>query len=824
MSVIANKCPHIQVTVVDINQERIDQWNTENLDDLPIYEPGLKEIIAASRGKNLFFSTAVDQAIQEAQMIFISVNTPTKTYGKGKGQAADLKYVELCARNIAKVAKSDKIVVEKSTLPVRTAQAIQNILDNTGDGVRFEILSNPEFLAEGTAINDLVHADRVLIGGNDTPSGQEAKDALSEIYENWLPKERILQTNIWSSELSKLVANAFLAQRVSSINAISALCEKTDANIAEISKAIGFDSRIGPKFLNASVGFGGSCFQKDILNLVYIARSFGLQEVADYWEQVILMNDYQKNRFAEQIISTLYNTISGKKILLLGWAFKKDTNDTRESAAIHVANALLEEHAEVVVYDPKVSAARIYMDLDALQTRSPEENRRLLTITTDPMLSAKEAHAIAILTEWEEFKTYDWERIYKTMLKPAFVFDGYVGLPLARLFATKYPVIGFDINTPRVAALMKGHDSTLEVDDETLQGVLSDSPSMKTGLYCSDNLEDIADCNYYIVTVPTPVDSTNRPILTPLYKASETVAKVLKKGDTVVYESTVYPGVTEDECIPVLEKLSGLKFNEDFFAGYSPERINPGDKEHTVEKILKVTSGSTPEVGKKVDALYASVISAGTHLAPSIKVAEAAKVIENSQRDINIAFVNELAKIFNLMGIDTHQVLEAAGTKWNFLPFKPGLVGGHCIGVDPYYLAQKAQEFGYHPEIILAGRRMNDTMGKYVASEVIKLMVQKDMKIKGSKTLVLGITFKENCPDVRNTKAVDVINNLDSYGTEVTVYDPWASAEEVAHEYKLSVTNKLDNTKYDAIVLTVAHKEFLALNLKDYLAPNGVIY
>ncbi|MFD0799540.1 nucleotide sugar dehydrogenase [Maribacter chungangensis] len=408
--------------------------------------------------------------------------------------------------------------------------------------------------------------------------------------------------------------------------------------------------------------------------------------------------------------------------------------------------------------------------------------------------------------------------------KIAIIGLGYVGLPLARLFATKYPVVGFDINTPRVQELMSGHDSTLEVDDATLQGVLQQTNNMETGLFCSDQLSDIADCTYYIVTVPTPVDSTNRPILTPLYKASETVAQVLKKGDTVVYESTVYPGVTEDECIPVLEKISGLKFNVDFFAGYSPERINPGDKEHTVEKILKVTSGSTPEVGKQVDALYASVISAGTHLAPSIKVAEAAKVIENSQRDINIAFVNELAKIFNLMGIDTHQVLEAAGTKWNFLPFKPGLVGGHCIGVDPYYLAQKAQEFGYHPEIILAGRRMNDTMGKYVASEVVKLMVQKDIKIKGSNILVLGITFKENCPDVRNTKAVDVINNLASYGSKVTIYDPWASPKEVMHEYKLVVTNTLPEQKFDAIVLTVAHKEFLDLTLQNMLADTGVIY
>lgn len=424
MSVIANKCPEIQVTVVDINEDRIAQWNTENLDDLPIYEPGLKEIVGESRGKNLFFSTEVDKAIDEAQMIFISVNTPTKTYGKGKGQAADLKFIELCARNIAKVAKDDKIVVEKSTLPVRTAQAIQNILDNTGNSVRFEILSNPEFLAEGTAVEDLINADRVLIGGNDTPSGQAAKDALSQVYEHWLPKERILQTNVWSSELSKLVANAFLAQRVSSINTISALCEKTDANIQEISRAIGYDSRIGPKFLNASVGFGGSCFQKDILNLVYIARSYGLNEVADYWEQVIIANDYQKSRFAENIISSLYNTISGKKIVLFGWAFKKDTNDTRESPAISVADALLEEHAEILVYDPKVSEERIYADLDYLGTRDPEENRRLLKVTQDPIKASEEAHAIAILTEWDEFKSYDWSKIYDQMLKPAFIFDG----------------------------------------------------------------------------------------------------------------------------------------------------------------------------------------------------------------------------------------------------------------------------------------------------------------------------------------------------------------------------------------------------------------
>ena len=424
MSVIADQCPEIQVTVVDINQERIDRWNDKDLDNLPIYEPGLKEIVAANRGKNLFFSTEVDKAIDDAEIIFISVNTPTKTYGKGKGQAADLKFVELCARNIAKVATTDKIVVEKSTLPVRTASAIKSILENTGNKVNFEILSNPEFLAEGTAVEDLLNADRVLIGGDDTPSGKEAKDTLSSIYAHWLPKERILQTNVWSSELSKLVANAFLAQRVSSINAISALCERTDANIAEVSRAIGTDSRIGSKFLNASVGFGGSCFQKDILNLVYISRSFGLQEVADYWEQVIIMNDYQKKRFADHIISTLYNTVSGKKIAFYGWAFKKDTNDTRESAAIYVADALLEERAEITVYDPKVSAERIYADLDYLETRSPEENRRLLKVVKEPMQAAEEAHAIALLTEWDEFKTYDWDSIYENMLKPAFLFDG----------------------------------------------------------------------------------------------------------------------------------------------------------------------------------------------------------------------------------------------------------------------------------------------------------------------------------------------------------------------------------------------------------------
>ena len=424
MTVIAHKCPEIKVTVVDINPERIARWNDDDLDQLPVYEPGLAELVGQTRGKNLFFSTDVEGSIEEADMIFISVNTPTKTYGKGKGQAADLKYIELSARTIAKASKSDKIVVEKSTLPVRTAQAIKNILENTSNGIHFEILSNPEFLAEGTAITDLLEADRVLIGGDDTPSGKEAKNALSAIYEHWLLKERILQTNVWSSELSKLVANAFLAQRVSSINAISALCEKTDANVDEVAKAIGQDSRIGPKFLKASVGFGGSCFQKDILNLVYIAKSYGLEEVAAYWEQVVLMNDYQKRRFADQIIQTLYNTVSGKKITFYGWAFKKDTNDTRESAAIYVADALIEEKAEIHVYDPKVSKEQMLTDLNRLGTRTEEENERYLKVIGDPYRAAEEAHAIAIMTEWDQFKTLDYEKIYTQMLKPAFVFDG----------------------------------------------------------------------------------------------------------------------------------------------------------------------------------------------------------------------------------------------------------------------------------------------------------------------------------------------------------------------------------------------------------------
>ena len=408
-------------------------------------------------------------------------------------------------------------------------------------------------------------------------------------------------------------------------------------------------------------------------------------------------------------------------------------------------------------------------------------------------------------------------------IKIAIIGLGYVGLPLARLFATKYSVVGFDINQKRVDDLNNGVDFTLEVDKELLQSVLAERPSEENGLFCSTKLEDIKDCNYYIVTVPTPVDKNNRPDLTPLYKSSEAVGKVLKKGDIVIYESTVYPGLTEEECVPVLERVSGLKFNADFFVGYSPERINPGDKEHTVDKILKITAGSTPEIGIKVNDIYKSVITAGTHLAPSIKVAEAAKVIENAQRDINIAFVNELAKIFNILDIDTQAVLEAAGTKWNFLNFKPGLVGGHCIGVDPYYLAQKAQELGYHPEIILAGRRLNDEMGKYVATEVIKLMLKKDIKVKNSNVLVLGFTFKEDCPDVRNTRVIDIYNELRNFDINIEVYDPWANVQEVKHEYGIEITNKVPIGQFDGVILAVAHKEFLQLDVKSFV-KHGVIY
>ena len=425
MSVIAQKNPNIKVTVVDLNSQRICDWNDKDLTKLPIYEPGLDEVVAEARGRNLFFSNDVDAAIAEAQMIFISVNTPTKTYGAGKGMAADLKYVELCARQIAKVATSHKIVVEKSTLPVKTAEAIQNILDNTGKGVDFQILSNPEFLSEGTAMRDLAVPDRVLIGGDSTTDkGQEAIQALVDVYASWVPKENILTTNIWSSELSKLTANAFLAQRVSSINSLSELCEATGANVQEVAKAIGMDSRIGPKFLQVSVGFGGSCFQKDIMNLVYIAKSLGLNEVADYWHQVILMNNYQRDRFAKNIIKTLYSTISGKTIVFLGWAFKKDTNDSRESAAIYIADLLIDEQAKVKVYDPKVTSAQMQSDINYLDSRSEDENINYLKTENDPYAALQGAHAVAILTEWDEFKKYDWQRIYDNMQKPAFVFDG----------------------------------------------------------------------------------------------------------------------------------------------------------------------------------------------------------------------------------------------------------------------------------------------------------------------------------------------------------------------------------------------------------------
>lgn len=405
-------------------------------------------------------------------------------------------------------------------------------------------------------------------------------------------------------------------------------------------------------------------------------------------------------------------------------------------------------------------------------------------------------------------------------VKIAVIGLGYVGLPLARLFATKYPVVGFDINEKRVGELMEGNDQTLEVEDEILQAVLKKQVDDKVGLYCTSKIGDIKNCNFYVVTVPTPVDKHNNPDLTPLIKASESVGKVISKGDIVIYESTVYPGATEEDCIPVVEKTSGLKFNTDFFAGYSPERINPGDKEHTVEKIKKVTSGSTKEIGEKINSIYSSVINAGTHLAPSIKIAEAAKVIENSQRDINIAFVNELKKIFDRMDIDTNAVLEAAGTKWNFLHFKPGLVGGHCIGVDPFYLAQKAQEYGYHPEVILAGRRINDGMGEYVASQVIKKMIKAGQCVKNANILVLGITFKENCPDVRNTKVVDVIRALKEYETNITVYDPWANPDEVKREYGLDIHTKMPKDKFDTVVLAVAHNIFI----EDLKFPVDKVY
>lgn len=418
MAKIAQKCPDIPVTVVDINAERIAAWNS---DELPVYEPGLDEVVREARGRNLFFSTEVDKGIQDADMIFISVNTPTKTYGMGAGKAADLKYVELCARRVAEVANGDKIVVEKSTLPVRTAHSIRTILERSGSSHKFQVLSNPEFLAEGTAMRDLEAPDRVLIGGEQSPEGERAVQALVDVYAHWVPRERLITTNVWSSELSKLVANAFLAQRISSINAISALCEATEADVDEVARAIGLDSRIGPKFLRSSVGFGGSCFQKDILNLVYLCEHFGLPEVAHYWEQVVLMNDYQKQRFVKRIVHTLFNTVAGKKISVLGFAFKKDTNDTRESAAIYVCRDLLEEQAEVHIYDPKVSASTIYRDLGV---PAEEAEQRGIYIHDNAYSSAEGAHALLVLTEWDEFRELDFDRVYRDMLKPAFLFDG----------------------------------------------------------------------------------------------------------------------------------------------------------------------------------------------------------------------------------------------------------------------------------------------------------------------------------------------------------------------------------------------------------------
>ena len=430
MAVIALKCPDIKITVVDVNPERIASWNAEDLSQLPVYEPGLDEIVGQTRGKNLFFSTDIDAAINAAEMIFVAVNTPTKTQGEGKGMAADLKYVELCARQIAKVAKNDKIVVEKSTLPVRTAETLQTILDSTSNGVQFEVLSNPEFLAEGTAIEDLFKSDRVLIGSKQSPSGIAAAQKLVEVYSKWIPKDKILTTNVWSSELSKLVANAFLAQRISSINSISALCEKTEANIDEVAHAVGKDSRIGSKFLKASVGFGGSCFQKDILNLVYLSHYYGLSEVAEYWHQVVRINDYQKNRFAKTIIAQLFKTVSDKKITLLGWAFKKDTNDTRESAAIYVADILIEDGAQLSIHDPKVEEEKIKQDLHLLWESRGETEASIVKKLEQVNISENKnevfetSHAVAVLTEWDEFTTYDWNTIYNQMLKPAFVFDG----------------------------------------------------------------------------------------------------------------------------------------------------------------------------------------------------------------------------------------------------------------------------------------------------------------------------------------------------------------------------------------------------------------
>ena len=424
MAVIALKCPHLKVTVVDKNEERINAWNSIDLEDLPIYEPGLAEVVEKTRNKNLFFTTEVEKAIDAAEMIFIAVNTPTKSYGKGKGRAADLQYIELCARQIAAVASEDKIIVEKSTLPVRTAATLKKILDSAGKGVNYEILSNPEFLAEGTAINDLLNADRVLVGGGESADARRAMGLLKDVYSNWIPLERILLTNTWSSELSKLVANAFLAQRVSSINSIAELCEATGANVEEIARAIGTDSRIGSKFLKPSLGFGGSCFQKDVLNLVYIAESLGLEEVSSYWNKVIEINDYQRTRTVNKVINELFGTIAGKRITILGWSFKKDTNDSRESAAIYIADKLIEEGAVLSIYDPKVKEQQIYRDLNALNTRYQEINNEALSICKRPNEAFVDSHAVIIVTEWDEFIQLDWNRIFQDMSKPACLFDG----------------------------------------------------------------------------------------------------------------------------------------------------------------------------------------------------------------------------------------------------------------------------------------------------------------------------------------------------------------------------------------------------------------
>ncbi len=442
MAVIASKCPEITVTVVDINQKRIDAWNDPSLDELPVYEPGLKELVESTRGKNLFFSTDVEKAIDESQMIFISVNTPTKDYGVGEGMAANLKYIEACARTIARVAKDDKIVVEKSTVPVRTAATVKSILEHTGNKVHFQVLSNPEFLAEGTAIDDLLNADRVLIGGEQTPEGQAAIGELTSIYGHWLKPHQILTTNVWSSELSKLAANAFLAQRVSSINAMSELCEATNADVREVARAIGMDSRIGPKFLQASVGFGGSCFQKDILNLVYIARHYGLVEVAEYWEQVIRINNHQRERFARKILTSLFNNVADKKIAFYGWAFKKDTNDTRESSAIYIADFLIRERAEIHVFDPKVSLDQMLSDLNYLNSRPADINAAKLSASNDPYAVAGDSHAIAVMTEWDQFRDLDWPRIHDGMQKPPFIFDGRNLLDRATLQEIGFEYVG----------------------------------------------------------------------------------------------------------------------------------------------------------------------------------------------------------------------------------------------------------------------------------------------------------------------------------------------------------------------------------------------